>query len=56
MINSDNDPYVPLSDTKLFKTNLGAEIIMLKNKSHISGEDGSIELPVVLEELLKMME
>lgn len=54
VINSDDDPYVPLSDVELFKNNLGAEIIMLKNKGHISGEDGSTDLPEVLEELLKM--
>jgi predicted alpha/beta hydrolase family esterase len=54
VINSDDDPYVPLSDTELFENNLGAEIIVLKNKGHIAGEDGSTDLPVVLEELLKM--
>ncbi len=55
VINSDDDPYVPLSDTELFKKNLGAEIIMLKNKGHISGEDGSTDLPEVLDGLLKII-
>ncbi len=55
LINSDNDPYVPLSDAELFKNNLGAKIIILNNKGHISGEDGVTELPIVLEELLKMV-
>ncbi len=54
LINSDNDPYVPLSDADLFKNNLGAKIIMLNNKGHIAGDDGVTELPVVLEELLQM--
>lgn len=54
VINSDDDPYVPLSDTELFKNNLGAGIIMLKNKGHVAGEDGSTDLPEVLDELLKM--
>ena len=54
LINSDNDPYVSLSDTELFKDNLGTKIVMLKNMGHITGEDSITELPVVLEELLKM--
>src|SRR3989344_5224716 len=53
-IASDNDPYVSLNNSELFRNNLGAKIIVLKQKGHISGEDGVIELPVVLEELLKM--
>lgn len=53
-IASDTDPYVALSNTELFLNNLGAKIIVLKEKGHISGEDGVNELPVVLEELLKM--
>ena len=56
LINSDNDPYVPLSDAELFRNNLGTEIIILNKKGHIAGDDGVTELPVVLEELLKMAE
>lgn len=54
LIASDNDPYVAISNTELFKNNLGAKIIILENKGHISGEDGVTGLPIVLEELLKM--
>ncbi|OGN09530.1 MAG: hypothetical protein A3C61_02535 [Candidatus Yanofskybacteria bacterium RIFCSPHIGHO2_02_FULL_39_10] len=53
-IASDNDPYVALSNSELFRINLGAKIIILKQKGHISGEDGVTELPIVLEELLKI--
>ena len=56
LINSNNDPYVPLSDAELFRNNLGAKIIILENRGHIAGDDGVTELPVVLEELLKMAE
>lgn len=56
VINSSNDPYVPISDTDLFRKNLGAEIIIIKNMGHISEGDGVTELPIVLEELLKIME
>lgn len=54
LINSDDDPYVPLSDAELFKSNLGTKVIILNNMGHIAGDDGVIELPAVLEELLKM--
>lgn len=33
---SDNDPYVPLSNSKLFKENLGAEIVIKHNESHFN--------------------
>ena len=32
---SDNDPYVPLSDSELFKKNLNAEVMIIKNREHI---------------------
>jgi len=51
---SDNDPYVPLSDTDIFKEKLGAKVIIIKEQGHISGEDGVTELPIALEELLRM--
>ncbi|OGM98266.1 MAG: hypothetical protein A2915_04070 [Candidatus Yanofskybacteria bacterium RIFCSPLOWO2_01_FULL_41_34] len=56
LIASDNDPYVSLINSELFRNNLNAKIIVLKNKGHISEEDGVVELSVVLEELLKMAE
>lgn len=52
---SDNDPYVPVSDSKLFKERLGAELILEKGKGHITGgEDNITELPVALESILKI--
>lgn len=45
---SDNDPYVPLSDSELFKERLNAEIIVLKNKGHISQEHGVNEFPEIM--------
>ena len=50
-IASDNDPYVPVSDTEIFKEKLNAQIFMIGNKGHISGEEGVTELPIVLEKL-----
>ena len=51
---SDNDPFVPLSDSKIFEEKLGAKIIIEKNKGHFIGQDKVFELPVVLEELLRL--
>jgi len=51
---SDNDPDVPIEDAELFKEKLGAKIIIQHNKGHFRGEDGIIELPVILEQLLKI--
>ncbi|MBI4117447.1 MAG: alpha/beta hydrolase [Parcubacteria group bacterium] len=53
---STNDPFVLINDNApIFIEKLGIEDIKLeKNKGHFSGSDGLTELPVVLEELLKM--
>lgn len=54
-IYSDTDPYVPISDSNLFKERLGVKLIKLAGKGHITGEDDDVkELPIVVEELLKM--
>lgn len=51
---SDNDPDVPMSESNIFKEKLGAKILIEKNKGHFCESDGVKELPIVLEELLKM--
>jgi len=55
LINSDDDPYVPLDDAELFRSNFGSKVIMLKGKGHISGGEGVVELPIVIEELSGMV-
>ena len=45
---SDNDTWVPLSDSKIFKDRLGAEIIVEKEKGHFSGDDNVKMLPILL--------
>mgnify|MGYP001609436738 CR=1 FL=1 len=47
---SDDDPYVPLSDSKIFKEKLNAKVIIDKKKGHYQVD----EAPVVLKELLDM--
>ena len=51
---SDNDPYVPLTDSKLFEKNLGAKIVIEHNKGHFSGSDNIKKLPIILNEILNM--
>ncbi len=52
---SDNDPDVTISDSKIFRNKLEAKIVVEHNKEHFSDDSGISEIPVVLEELLKMM-
>lgn len=52
---SDNDPYVPLENIDYFKKRLGAKTITVKNKGHIGGSDNIEKYPLILEELIKLM-
>ena len=51
---SDDDPYVPLDNIDDFRDKLGSKIIVQHKMNHFSGNWNVTELPVVLEELLKM--
>jgi predicted alpha/beta hydrolase family esterase len=51
---SDNDPDVDLSDSKLFKERLNAEIIVEHEKGHFTNEVGVDTLPVVLNKILAL--
>ena len=51
---SDNDPLVPISDAKIFKSKLGAKIVIEHGKEHFSGSTGIKELPLALEAILRM--
>ncbi|MBI4980923.1 alpha/beta hydrolase [Candidatus Woesearchaeota archaeon] len=52
---SENDPYVPVTDSILFKEKLDAKSISVGNKGHVSGEDRVKEVPFVVEELMRMV-
>jgi predicted alpha/beta hydrolase family esterase len=52
---SDNDPHVPLKHGDIFKEKLGAEVKVMHNMKHFSGDDGISELPEVLEIIKKML-
>ncbi|TSC75176.1 MAG: hypothetical protein G01um101444_22 [Parcubacteria group bacterium Gr01-1014_44] len=51
---SDDDPFVPLSNRDLFTKELNAKTFVEHNKGHFSPDDGITELPIALEEVLKM--
>ena len=51
---SDDDPYVPMINMKLFKDDLGSDIIIEGHKGHFTFRDGATQLPIVRDEMLKM--
>lgn len=51
---SDNDPLVPLSDSKFFEEKLGAKIIIEHHKAHFSGSSGIKKLPSLLDAVLEL--
>jgi len=53
---SDDDEFVPLYNVDKFKEKLGAKTIVEHAKGHINGEAGIKEIPIALEELLKIAE
>ncbi len=53
VINSDNDPYVPLEKGKHIAEKLGAELVVLKNAGHISQESGYTKFGLLLEMIRK---
>ncbi|MFA6253196.1 MAG: alpha/beta hydrolase [Patescibacteria group bacterium] len=54
---SDDDPWVPLENQNDFREKLGAKIIIEHKQGHFSGQrDNTKELPIVLQELLKITE
>lgn len=50
-IESDNDPYDLAKYNAVFKEKLRAKTILEHNMKHFSGDDGIVELPIVLSEL-----
>lgn len=46
----DNDPYVPLGENKpVFEEKLGVKSIIQHNQGHFTEDDGTKELPILLE-------
>jgi len=53
-IHSDNDPYVPIENGKLFEEKLGAEFIILPGMMHFAEDEGIFKIPEVLTKLLEI--
>lgn len=51
---SDNDPDVPLDNQDDLRDILHSEVIIEHNKGHFSPDDNVNELPIVLEQVLKL--
>jgi len=51
---SDDDPFVPLDEQNNFRDQLGSKIIVKTSAGHFSEETKTTELPIVLEEILKI--
>ncbi|MDO8581920.1 MAG: alpha/beta hydrolase [bacterium] len=54
VINSDNDPYVPIEKGREFAENLGVELVILKNAGHINKDSGYTDFPLLLEKIKKL--
>jgi len=54
IINSDNDPAVPIKRGELLRDKFNAKFIVLKKAGHINRKSGYLKLPIVVEELLKI--
>jgi len=52
---SDNDPYVPLSQEKLFREKLDATTVMLHARGHFSSSEGTTKLPEALAAVLEVV-
>lgn len=53
VINSDNDPYVPLHKGKELAKKLGTNLIILKNAGHINKESGHTKFDLLLDLIKK---
>lgn len=56
IINSDNDPHVPLQMAKNIMNNFSAELIVMHDAGHINVKDGYLELPEAVDALHKLMQ
>lgn len=55
IINSDNDPYVPLEKGKELAKNLNTKLIILKNAGHINEEFGYTKFNFLLKKIKKAL-
>jgi hypothetical protein len=51
---SDDDPFVPVENAKMFKKKIGAKTIMLTGYGHFGDDEKITKLPIAVEEFLKL--
>lgn len=51
---SDDDPFVQISDSELFKKKLGAKVLVEHNKGHFTASDGVVSLESALKSVLEL--
>lgn len=51
---SDNDPYVPLANKKIFEERLSSKVIIENNKGHYTQDDKVEKSQIVIKELLRV--
>ena len=54
VIHSEDDEWVPVLHNKIYKDKLAAESIVLNGFGHFTAEEGSTEVPIVLQKLLEI--
>jgi uncharacterized protein len=55
LINSDNDPYIPMEMAMRMKNRFEAKLVVMHEAEHICEKAGFLRLPEALEELQQMM-
>ncbi|OGI27982.1 MAG: hypothetical protein A2359_02140 [Candidatus Moranbacteria bacterium RIFOXYB1_FULL_43_19] len=56
VINSDNDPYVPMEHGEILREKLEAKLIIVTDGEHLNAGNGYFEFPLVFGEILKIAE
>jgi predicted alpha/beta hydrolase family esterase len=54
VINSDDDPYVPIEKGKELAEKLGSDLVIVEHAGHINAEFGFTQFPLLLEYLKKV--
>jgi predicted alpha/beta hydrolase family esterase len=55
VIHGDDDPLVPVVEAEKISNELDGKLIIIKNGKHLNGSAGFIELPELLEVILRMI-
>lgn len=56
LINSDNDEHVPLQMAERMRDRFGASLTVLHDAGHINSKSGHLSVPVVMDELERMLD